>query len=130
MLEVKVLLLIVMFVHAFFKFCWSMRCYSFLVIMVGGVPQVLQEERGEQKMTDFSNRAANILSSAGHHFNLGLRTYYFALAVLAWFIGPSYFIIASVLIVGVLYRRDFHSAVLGSLNVPEDWLSSPDAKMK
>ncbi|MGH1540375.1 MAG: DUF599 domain-containing protein [Arenicella sp.] len=116
-IEIKVLFLILMFVYGFFKFCWAMRCYSFLVIMLGGVPEMTPDNYDQEQVDNWSNRAANVLSGAAHHFNLGLRTYYFALAVLAWFIGPWYFVVASILVVAVLYRRDFKSAVLESLRV-------------
>lgn len=126
--EIKVLLLLLMFVHAFFKFCWSMRCYSFLVVMMGGVPDTEPEQRDPERMEQWSSCAANVLSGAAHHYNLGLRTYYFALAVLAWFIGPWYFLVSSLLVVAVLYRRDFRSAVLESLQLTDDKPESVDEK--
>ena len=42
-------------------------------------------------------------------FNLGLRAYYFGMALLAWFIHPVAFAAASVWVVLVLYRREFSS---------------------
>jgi len=115
-IQFKLLLLIFLFVHAFFKFCWSMRCYSFLVTMIGAMPNLDDEKTGDAERMDWSSRASQILSSAAHHFNLGLRVYYFALAVLAWFISPEMFLIASILVVAVLYRRDFKSNVLSNLS--------------
>lgn len=112
-IQFKLLLLIFLFVHAFFKFCWSMRCYSFLVTMIGAMPNVGDESALDK---DWSIRASHVLSSAAHHFNLGLRVYYFALAVLAWFISPEMFLVASLLVVAVLYRRDFKSNVLNNLS--------------
>jgi uncharacterized membrane protein len=35
---VKILLLIVIFVYAFFKFVWSYRLYGFCAILIGAVP--------------------------------------------------------------------------------------------
>ena len=116
-IQFKLLLLIFLFVHAFFKFCWSMRCYSFLVTMIGAMPNVKEGQSTEgDESKDWSERAAGVLSSAAHHFNLGLRIYYFALAVLAWFISPVLFLIASVAVMAVLYRRDFKSNVLSNLS--------------
>ncbi|MEE3119073.1 MAG: DUF599 family protein, partial [Pseudomonadota bacterium] len=48
-------------------------------------------------------------------FNLGLRSYYYALAVVGWFIHPVAFMAASTLVVVVLYRREFCSDALGAL---------------
>jgi uncharacterized membrane protein len=44
-----------------------------------------------------------------------LRSYYYALAVVAWFIHPMVFIAASTLVVVVLYRREFQSDALVAL---------------
>lgn len=120
-IQLKVILLIFLFVYAFFKFCWAMRCYSFLVTLMGASPFFENEENNTGNDTNITNtdkwirRSASTLSIAAHHFNLGLRGYYFSLAVLAWFIHPVWFIIASIAVVLVLYRRDFKSTVLGNL---------------
>lgn len=122
-IQLKIVLIILLFVHAFFKFCWSMRCYGFLATMLGAVPtEFLKVADGEQNLTTemqaWSKRAAAIMTSAAHHFNLGLRAYYFALAVLAWFVHPLLFILANITVVAVLYRRDFKSYVLENLQEP------------
>ena len=48
--EIKVIILIFVFVYAFFKFTWSLRQYGFVTIMVGGTPTPCEacsdEERG------------------------------------------------------------------------------------
>ncbi len=44
--------------------------------------------------------------------NFGLRSYYFGMAMLTWFISPWLFMVMSVGVVLVLYRREFHSDVL------------------
>ena len=57
-------------------------------------------------------RAAQVISLAAHQFNQGLRSYYFGLAMLAWFINPWLFMLTTTGVVLVLYRREFHSKVL------------------
>jgi len=120
-IQVKTILLVFIFVHAFFKFCWAMRCYSFLTTMLGAVPLPIDKEQNlvvkelTPELESWAQRSANIMSTAAHHFNLGLRAYYFALAVLAWFIHPVLFILANLFVVGVLYRRDFKSYMLKNL---------------
>jgi uncharacterized membrane protein len=52
---------------------------------------------------------------AAHHFNFGIRSYYFALAVLAWLVSPWLFVAATTWVVFVLYRREFHSSALSTL---------------
>jgi len=132
-IQIKILLIILLFVHAFFKFCWSMRCYNFLATMLGSMPLKFanitgQEIENNDEIKVWSTKSAGILNSAAHHFNLGLRAYYFALAVLAWFVHPIFFILANLLVVAVLYRRDFKSQVLDSLYSSMQEIDMPNAE--
>ncbi|HBC06203.1 MAG TPA: hypothetical protein DC046_01315, partial [Rhodospirillaceae bacterium] len=60
--------------------------------------------------------AATILSRAQDNFNRGLRSYYFALALLPWFIHPLMLFGTTVWVLLVLYRRDFRSVTLKTLD--------------
>lgn len=113
--EGKVLLLVVIFVYAFFKFTWSLRQVGFAAVLIGAAPNGNQTDVGEAEVREASERTARVVSMAAHHFNHGLRSYYFALAVLAWFVSPWLFIAAATLVVFVLYRREFHSSALTTL---------------
>lgn len=112
--ELKILLLIVLFVYAFFKFTWSLRQYGFVSIMIGGAPSP-EEHATEQQKEAHANRVAKMTSMAANNFNLGLRTYYFCLAILGWFINPWIFMALSAGVVFVLYRREFKSSTLKTL---------------
>ena len=132
-IQAKISLIIFLFVHAFFKFCWSMRCYNFLITLLGSIPmRFIKQADGEEppleEIDQWSQQAGGIMNSASHHFNLGLRAYYFALAILAWFIHPMLFILANILVVAVLYRRDFKSQVLGYLH--SSLSENPHTKIK
>ena len=59
--------------------------------------------------------AGRVLGLAAETFNDGLRAYYFAFALVAWFVSPFAFMAATALVVFVLYRREFHSEVLRML---------------
>ncbi|MDT8427392.1 MAG: DUF599 family protein [Pseudomonadales bacterium] len=118
--EMKVLLLICLFVYAFFKYTWSLRQFSLVSVMIGGAPEVSEmpsEEETERHVTAISNMA----SKASGNFNNGLRTYYFSMAVLGWFINAWVFMALTLLVIGVLYRREYHSDTLGILldDLPE-----------
>ena len=113
--EAKLALLVVMFVYAFFKFSWAMRQIGFASILVGAAPEAASQTVSEAEQQDTAQRIARVVSMAGHHFNRGIRTYYFALGVLAWFINPWIFMATSSLVVAVLYRREFNSSVLRTL---------------
>ena len=110
----KFICLILIFIYCFFTFTWCMRQYGFCSVLVGAAPTP-DEEIDAAAKRHFVMHAAEVMDLAGQHFNYGLRGFYFSLAVLAWFIGTLWFVLASVVVVWVLYRREFKSAALTSL---------------
>lgn len=114
-IQLKVALLLVIFVYAFFTFTWSMRQYGFCSIMLGGAPMVEEEGVTAMERERYAFYAARVIDLAGLSYNHGLRAYYFALSVLAWFVSPYLFILASGFVVAVLYRREFKSRSLRAL---------------
>ena len=118
--DLKVVLLLVIFVYAFFRFTWSMRQYTFGALLVAAAPESRQlDERGaegEAWRQAFAERAGRIVGLAAETFNDGLRAYYFAFAAIGWFFSPLLFALASAVIVYILYQREFRSIVLGALN--------------
>ena len=112
--DLKLALLAAIFVHAFFRFTWSIRQYSFGAIMVGAAPEARQFVDDAQRAL-FADRAGRVMALAAEAFHDGLRAYYLSFAVVAWFISPWAFIAATATVLWVLYRREFHSAVLDAL---------------
>lgn len=110
----KIILLIVIFLYAFFKFTWSLRQYNFLSVMVISAPTPADNYTDEMK-NSHAEVLALMCSKAAGNFNLGLRTYYFSVSALAWFISPVLFMISSALVAYVLYRREFRSETLRNL---------------
>ncbi len=113
--ELKILLLIAIFVYSFFTFTWSMRQYNFCAIMIGGAPMPDDAQVSAGQRERFARQAARLIDLAANQFNYGLRAYYFGLAVLGWFVHPLLLMISSVLVVLVLYRREFRSKTLRAL---------------
>lgn len=113
--EIKLLVMLGIFVYAFFTFSWGMRQYNFASVLLGSAPLVGEKTVTEAERKAYAERAARVLSMAGHEFNLGLRSYYFALATLSWFINPLLFVLTTSGVVYVLYRREFHSDVLAAM---------------
>jgi len=110
--EVKVLLLLAVFVVAYFKFTWSIRQFNFLSILIGAAPEV-RADAGERER--HAQRIARVNSYAGDEFNRGIRAYYFGLAAVSWFVHPWLFIALTAMIVLVMARRDFASPTLAVL---------------
>jgi uncharacterized membrane protein len=116
--ELKVALLLGIFVYAFFRFTWSMRLYTFGALMVGSAPEAKAFAAGETAMSRdaFADRAGRVVALAAETFNDGLRAYYLAFAALGWFVSPWLFMLATAAVITILYRREFHSDVLAVLN--------------
>jgi uncharacterized membrane protein len=108
--EMKVLLLVVVFVFAFFKLTWSLRQFNYVAILIGAAPPPDQAETAEGEA--YAKMAAGVASRAADHFNKALRTFYFGLAALSWFLQPYLFIALTALVVLVVYRREFRSHTL------------------
>ena len=113
--DVKIMVLLAVFVYAFFRFTWSVRVYSFGAIMIGAAPNLEQFDSGQADRAEFAQRAGNIMAMAAESFADGLRAYYMSFAVIGWFISPAAFAIGTLAVLGVLYRREFRSDVLAVL---------------
>ena len=56
-----------------------------------------------------ADQAAQININAAKSFNRGLRSVYFALATLAWLLGPLALLATTVFTTAMLWRREFAS---------------------
>lgn len=113
--DLKLVLMVAIFVHAFFRFTWSMRQYTFGALLVASAPQS-DEPWDDAERRAFADRAGGVMGLAAESFNDGLRACYMAFAALAWFISPWACIAATAGVVWVLYQREFHSEVLRLLD--------------
>ena len=114
------LLLVVVFVFAFFKLTWSLRQFNYVAILIGAAPPP-ERCRHARRRCAMPSAAAGVASRAAEHFNKALRTFYFGLAALSWFLQPFLFMALTALVVLVVYRREFHShtmAILGPAGAP------------
>jgi len=118
--DLKIVLLIVIFVHAFFRFTWSMRQYTFGALLVAAAPEARQFDEqgieGEANRLAFANKAGRVVGLAAETFNDGLRAYYFSFAAIGWFFSPAVFMAATAFVIFILFRREFGSDMLAVLN--------------
>lgn len=110
--EFKILVLISVFVYAFFRFSWSMRQYTFVALVIGAMPPPGESASGQVDHQAYVQRAGALVVSAAEAMNDGLRAYYFSFALLGWFVSPLVMVLATGVVVSVLYRREFRSEVL------------------
>lgn len=112
-IQIKLSLLTMIFVTAFFQFTWSMRQYGFLNIMIGAAPVDVNTQKTH--LLDYAKQMGVVQDQAGHAYNYGLRSYYFSLAALSWFFHPVLLIFSSLTVVYVLYHREFNSKTLKAI---------------
>jgi len=110
--ELKVLLLVLILVYAFFKFAWSYRLFNYCSILIGAAPLPPVDP---QVAHAYACRAAQVNSRAADHFNLGLRAYFFALAALGWFVHPLVLMVTTAWVIVILQRREFRSLIRRAL---------------
>lgn len=118
--DLKLVLLLMVFVYAFFRFTWSMRQYTFGALLIAAAPEARQYdalgEGGEAQRKAFADKAGRVVGLAAETFNDGLRAYYLSFAVVGWFFSPLIFVLATAAVIYILYQREFHSEVLDALN--------------
>jgi uncharacterized membrane protein len=110
--EIKLLLLIGVFVFSYFKFTWSLRQFNLFSILIGAAPEIGIPEPDLER---YAQKLAGVNTLAGDEFNRGIRAYYFGLAALAWFVQPWLFMVVTTVVLAVLYRRDYASTTLATL---------------
>ncbi len=106
MYELKILLLIIIFIYSFFKYTWALRQYNYASILI------FSPVDSAEKLQNAINRNANILANAARHFSMGIRSYYFGIVALSWFLSPYLLIATSILVLLINYRREFLSKAL------------------
>lgn len=117
--DLKVVVMLAVFVYAFFRFTWSMRQYTFGALLIASAPEARQFDEQKLPRDAFAERAGRMMAMAAETFNDGLRAYYFSFAAMAWFFSPWLFMAGTAAVVYILYQREFHSEVLAVLNAPE-----------
>jgi uncharacterized membrane protein len=108
--EAKQLLLMGILIYAFFKFAWAFRLSHYGSIMIGAMPEAGAQDGEECRR--HAERTARLIGLAGEHSNSGIRSFYHAIAALAWFFHPLMFMLATTWVVAILARRDFFSRSL------------------
>jgi uncharacterized membrane protein len=104
--ELKILVLIAIYIYAFLKFTWAIRQFNYSCAVIGAAPP---PPVGAEERDAVAGQIAELLSLAVSSFNGGLRAYYFSLAVLTWFVQPWLFMAVTAWMFLVLLRRQLLS---------------------
>ena len=112
-LEIKIVILVVIYGYAFFKFGWAYRLFNYSAILIGAVPAAHDPDVAARERA--IERAAEMQIDAGHHFHWGLRALFFSLGLFGWFIDARVFLLTTTFILAVLVRRQYLSKARAAL---------------
>lgn len=102
--ESHLFITIIMFGTAFLLFTLSLRQFNHFCIMLGAADP---SENSDPKEID----VITALNSLGaRNFNQGIRLYYFAIAMVAWFVSPLVSIFVTLFILASIFYREFFSS--------------------
>jgi len=114
--ELKLMVISVVFIRAFFHLTWGVRQYNMLAVLIGGAPTHAEVATMNGASVDrIASSISRVADRAGHAFNYGLRSWYFAMSFGAWLISAWLMVASAVIVAMVLYRREFRSKSLTSM---------------
>ncbi|MEE3098491.1 MAG: DUF599 domain-containing protein [Pseudomonadota bacterium] len=120
--EAKLLILALVLASAFAKFVWAHRLFGYCAVLMGAVGPGGSQDAANRAL---ARKAALINITAAQNFNRGLRTVYFAMALLTWLLGAAPLALATLATAATLYRREFRSTSRDALLSEDETLSGP-----
>jgi uncharacterized membrane protein len=102
--EIHLFAMLVVFSLSFFAFTLSLRQFNHFCIMLGAI-----DPHGETSIEEV-NAMAQLNTMAARNFNTGLRGYYFAVPMVAWFAAPWTAIVVSLMTLFFVIHREFFSS--------------------
>lgn len=113
--QLKLVLVALFLTNGFLKFVWANRVFGYCAVVMASVP----EDPSDPIAYPRAAQAAELNIRAAMNFNRGLRSMYFALAALAWLVGPFALLIATIASAWMIWAREFAS-------IPRDVLLGGD----
>ena len=103
--QAKILLLLLDFMVAFFSFTMAIRLFIHVGFMIN-VPLSMHHKPISAR------HVAIYLNRAGSYHSLGMRAYYFAVPLVFWLFGPHLMLLASMVLVAVMFTIERTPQVL------------------
>lgn len=102
--QLHLVVMLAMFVQAFFAFTLSLRQFNHFCIMLGALEhdRVTSDEEIEA--------IARMNALGAKNFNSGIRAYYFSVSTVAWFVSEWLAVAACIITVLILAHREFFSS--------------------
>lgn len=105
LLEVKLLVLLLFAANAFLKFVWSHRLFGYCSVIMAAVPN----DPEDPQALPMALQAGELNITAARGYNRGLQVVYFGIASSAWLLGAGPLILATLVTLLVILRREFAS---------------------
>ncbi|MBU1304432.1 MAG: DUF599 domain-containing protein [Alphaproteobacteria bacterium] len=102
--QLHLVVMLAMFVMAFFAFTLSLRQFNHYCIMLGAIDH--RHGTSEEEIDAITRMNA----LGARNFNSGIRSYYFSVAAVSWFISEWLPILACLVTVLILAHREFFSS--------------------
>ncbi|PXA98200.1 DUF599 domain-containing protein [Nostoc sp. 3335mG] len=101
--QIHLMVMLAMFVLAFFAFTLSLRQFNHFCIMLGALEH-------DRVTTEEEIDAITRMNALGaRNFNSGIRAYYFAVSTVAWFVSEWLAVAACIATVLIIAHREFFS---------------------
>ena len=95
----KLMLMVSDFFVAFFAFSMAIRLFNHVGYQIN-VPTAIRPKNVSPA------KVAIHLNRAGNYYSIGMRAYYFAVPLVFWLFGPQFMVIATLVLIAVLYHVD------------------------
>lgn len=102
--QLHLVIMLTMFVLAFFAFTLSLRQFNHFCIMLGAIDHAAPTSPEEIDAITRMN------ALGAKNFNSGIRAYYFSVATVAWFVSEWLPIVACLATIVILAHREFFSS--------------------
>jgi len=95
----KLILLVSDFFVAFFAFSMAIRLFNHVGYQINVPAAIRPKNVNPAKVGIHLNRA-------GNYYSIGMRAYYFAVPLVFWLFGPQFMVLATLVLIAVLYHVD------------------------
>lgn len=104
LLPLKLIIILLDLFAAFFLFASSIRLYNDVGYMINA--RYTEREKVISPKVVAAQMASAQLNRAGDHYRMGMRGFYVMLPLVFWIFGPLFLLMATVIVVIILYHLD------------------------
>jgi len=104
LLPVKLIILLLNLFAAFFFFSSSIRLYGDVGYMINA--RYTERDQNTCRKVVEAQVVAAQLNRAGDHYRMGMRGFYAMLPLVCWIFGPIFLLLATMIVVVILYNLD------------------------